>query len=71
MVKGIISGVRKNSLAQAAGIQAGERLVSVNGAHVKDIIELSYCLTDEELELELEGNYVHTRKVHISKAAMQ
>lgn len=69
MVKGIISGVRKNSLAQVAGIQAGERLVSVNGAHVKDIIELSYCLTDEELELELEGNYVHTRKVHISKAA--
>lgn len=67
MVKGIISGVRKNSLAEMAGINAGERLVSVNGVHVKDIIELSYCLTDAELELELEGNYVNTRKVHISK----
>lgn len=67
MVKGIISGVKKNSLAEAAGIQPGERLVSVNGTHVKDIIELSYCLTEEKLELELEGNYVHTRLVHISK----
>jgi len=67
LVKGIISGVRKNSLAEAAGINPGERLVSVNGTHVKDIIELSYCLTEEELELELEGNYVHTRMVHISK----
>jgi len=59
--------VRKNSLAEAAGIQAGERLVSVNGTNVKDIIELSYCLTEEELDLELEGNYVHTRVVHITK----
>ena len=67
MVKGIISGVRKNSLAEAAGINAGERLVSVNGTHIKDIIELSYCLSEEELDLELEGNYVNTRKVHISK----
>ena len=67
MVKGIISGVRKNSLADLAGINAGERLVSVNGVHVKDIIELSYCLTDTELDLELEGNYVNTRLVHISK----
>ena len=67
MVKGIISGVRKNSLADLAGINAGERLVSVNGVHVKDIIELSYCLTDTELDLELEGNYVNTRMVHISK----
>lgn len=67
MVKGIISGVRKNSLAELAGINAGERLVSVNGTHVKDIIELSYCLTDSELDLELEGNYVNTRMVHISK----
>lgn len=67
MATGIISGVRKNSLAEAAGINAGERLVSVNGTHVKDIIELSYCLTEEELDLELEGNYVNTRIVHISK----
>ena len=67
MVKGIISGVRKHSLADVAGINAGERLVSVNGIHVKDIIELSYCLTEEELDLELEGNYVNTRIVHISK----
>lgn len=66
-MKGLISGVRHKSLAEAAGIFPGERLVSVNGVHVKDIIELSYCLTEEVVELELEGNYVNTRKVIIEK----
>ncbi len=67
MVKGLISGVKRHSLAESAGIQPGERLVSVNGTCVKDIIELSFCLNEEELDLELEGNYVHTRHLHISK----
>ena len=66
-MKGIISGVRKHSLAELAGIFPGERLVSVNGVHVQDIIELSYLLTEESVDLELEGNYVNTRKVHIDK----
>ena len=66
-MESLISGVRRHSLAEAAGIFPGERLVSVNGVHVKDIIELSYCLTEEEVELELEGNYVNTRKVKITK----
>ena len=66
-MKGLISGVRHRSLAEAAGIFPGERLVSVNGVHVKDIIELSYCLTEEVVELELEGNYVNTRTVRIEK----
>ena len=38
---GLISGVRKNSLAADAGIKAGEKLCSVDGVQVKDIIELS------------------------------
>ena len=66
-MKGLISGVRHRSLAEAVGIFPGERLVSVNGVHVKDIIELSYCLTEEVVELELEGNYVNTRTVRIEK----
>ena len=35
---GLISGVRKNSLAADAGIKAGEKLCSVDGVQVKDII---------------------------------
>ena len=43
---GNISGVRKHSLAENAGIKAGEKLLSVCGAQVKDIIELSFYTSD-------------------------
>ena len=52
---GLISGVRKNSLAEAAGIVAGDKLLSVQGAQVKDIIELSFYTSDYEVDLEVEN----------------
>lgn len=64
---GLISGVRKNSLAEAAGIKAGEKLVAVDGMQVKDIIELSFYTSDYEVELELENREGQRRQVHIDK----
>jgi putative radical SAM enzyme (TIGR03279 family) len=64
---GQISGVRKNSLAEAAGIVAGDRLLAVDGAAVKDIIELSFYTTDYAVELELENARGERRQVHIDK----
>ena len=64
---GQISGVRKNSLAEAAGIVAGDKLVAVDGVQVKDIIELSFYTTDCEVELELENAEGQRRQVHIDK----
>lgn len=64
---GLISGVRKNSLAEAAGIKAGEKLCSVCGVQVKDIIELSFYTSDYEVDLELEGADGQRRQVHIDK----
>ena len=64
---GQISGVRKNSLAEAAGIVAGDKLVAVDGVQVKDIIELSFYTTDSEVELELENAEGQRRQVHIDK----
>lgn len=66
-MQGYISCVRANSLAAAAGIVAGEKLCSVNGRLVKDIIELSYCLADDFVTLEIEGNDGLRRNVHIEK----
>ena len=66
-MQGIISGVRKRSLAEAAGIKAGEKLCSVNGAPVKDIIELSFYTSDDEVELEIENESGQRRQVHIEK----
>lgn len=64
---GLISGVRKNSLAEAVGIKAGEKLCSVCGVQVKDIIELSFYTSDYEVDLELEGTDGQRRQVHIDK----
>lgn len=64
---GLISGVRKNSLAEAAGIKAGDKLLSVDGVQVKDIIELSFYTSDYEVDLELEGADGQRRQVHVDK----
>ena len=41
-MQGIISAVRRNSLAENAGIKAGEKLCAVNGVSVHDIIAVYY-----------------------------
>ena len=64
---GLISAVRKNSLAEVAGIVAGDKLVAVDGVQVKDIIELSFYTSDYEVELELENAQGQRRQVHIDK----
>ena len=64
---GLISAVRKGSLAEAAGIKAGEKLCSVCGAQVKDIIELSFYTSDYEVDLEIEAVNGERRQVHIEK----
>ncbi len=64
---GIISGVRKNSLAEQAGITAGDKLLAVDGVQVKDIIELSFYTSDYEVNLELENAQGERRQVHIEK----
>lgn len=64
---GLISGVRKNSLAEAAGIVSGDKLIAVDGVQVKDIIELSFYTSDYEVELELENQAGQRRQVHIDK----
>ena len=40
-MKGIISAVRRNTIAEAFGIMPGEKLIAVNGTNPADIIELS------------------------------
>ena len=64
---GNISGVRRHSLAEAAGIVAGEKLCSVDGVQVQDIIELSFYTSDYEVELEIENTAGQRRRVLIEK----
>lgn len=64
---GCISNVRRHSLAEKAGIQTGEKLCSVNGCNVQDIIDLSFLTSDEFVELEIENAAGAKRLVQIEK----
>jgi putative radical SAM enzyme (TIGR03279 family) len=48
-----IKDVLPGSIAEEIGIEKGDKLVTINGAGVLDIIEYKYLITDEYLELEI------------------
>ena len=49
--EGLISTVMPGSLAAEMGITAGDRLLAVNETPIQDIIDLSFALADEYVEL--------------------
>lgn len=52
MKKGmIVSSVLKGSIAEELGLSKGDTILSVNGAVPKDIIELSFLMQDENINL--------------------
>ncbi|MGL5513501.1 MAG: PDZ domain-containing protein, partial [Sporomusa sp.] len=52
--KGIISDVKQDSIGAEIGLEPGDRLLEVNGEAVQDIIDLSFALAEEEVELLIE-----------------
>lgn len=46
--------VRPSSIAEELGIKKGDKLISINGAGIKDILEYKYLTTDEFLEVEIQ-----------------
>jgi putative radical SAM enzyme (TIGR03279 family) len=66
-MKGLISKVKKYSVAAEAGIKKGESLCLVNGEALQDILDVSFAAAVEELDLTLEGLDGKVRTVHISK----
>ena len=60
----VISAVQPNSKAERAHLEPGDRLLRVNGAAVADLIDLSFALAEEQVELEVlktSGKTVHLR----------
>lgn len=66
-MQGLISNVKHGSLAEAAGIKAGEILLTVNGSSVRDIIDLSFLLADEQVVLTVAAADGTERSVTIEK----
>lgn len=52
----IISRVEEHSLAQHAGIKGGERLISINGCEINDILDYRYYETNRTLDILLEAD---------------
>ena len=51
----VISAIEKGSLADQAGMIAGEKILSVNGEDFHDILEYRFLCSDEEIRLNIEG----------------
>jgi len=54
---GVVSGVRPGSLAEEAGIEAGDAIVSVGGRVLRDVVDLQFYQAEHEVE-------VHVRKAN-------
>ncbi len=48
---GLVSAVRPDSLADAAGIEAGDAIVSANGHILRDVVDLQFYASDHEVEV--------------------
>lgn len=64
---GIISKVLPDSIAMEAGLEAGDRLITVDGENVRDIIDLSFALADENVELLIEKSNGERELLEIEK----
>ena len=51
---GTISNVAAGSLAEELELAAGDKILAVNGHKITDIIDLSFQLAEEEIELLVE-----------------
>lgn len=64
----VISAVQPNSKADRAHLEPGDRLLRVNGAAVGDLIDLSFALAEEQVELEVLKASGKTVRLRIKKA---
>ena len=51
-----VTGVSKNSLAERIGVRAGDKLVSLNGNEIGDVLDYRYYLAEETVTLSLLRN---------------
>ena len=65
--EGKISSVKKHSLAEDAGIVAGESLCAINDMPLRDILDVSFAAADYELMLSIRGADGKIRNVPIEK----
>jgi len=63
----LVEEVSDYSIAQEIGIKKGDRILSINGLEPKDIIEYSYIVNDEEINLLVEHKNGELEEYEIEK----
>ncbi|MBE9181230.1 TIGR03279 family radical SAM protein [Oculatella sp. LEGE 06141] len=63
----LITNVLPDSIAAEIGFEAGDRLVSINGEPLRDLIDYQFLCADEVLELEVLDAAGKTHQVEIEK----
>ena len=63
----IIAKIEKNSLAAKANLNIGDKILTVNGESVKNIIDLSFAFADEKIDLFVEDIQGNNKKINIKK----
>ena len=65
--EGKISSVKRHSVAEAAGIVAGESLCAINDMPLRDILDVSFAAADYDLVLSVRSTDGTLRKVAVEK----
>lgn len=66
-MKNEIAKVMAGSIAEEVGIEVGDKLISIDGNEVKDIIDYKFLVTDEELLIEVEKKHGEVWEIEIEK----
>lgn len=51
---GIIAAIHKESIAEEIELEIGDKILEINGERLRDIIDLSFAMAEEEIELLVE-----------------
>ncbi|HEY9692778.1 MAG TPA: TIGR03279 family radical SAM protein [Oculatellaceae cyanobacterium] len=63
----LITKVIPNTIADEVGFEVGDRIVSINGQHPRDLIDYQFFCADEVLELEVIDGTGKTHEIEIEK----
>ena len=63
----VIEYVYPGSIAEEYGICSGDKLLSINGVVLRDIIDYQYLSADSDLELEIEKAEGDIQKIKVEK----
>ena len=65
-----INGVKKDSIAEAIGLEKGDYILNINGQEIFDILDYKFIVEDEEyIELEIEHQNGEVEIFEIEKEA--